>query len=79
MTLTHTDYDQMFGKNFTVYGESKMIEVQTNYKLTLSEEQMRQLFNLLGRDKELLSINSGYDELRTVYNEIKVIFNSGIR
>ena len=79
MTLTHTDYDQMFGKNLTVYGESKMIEVQTNYKLTLSEEQMRQLFNLLGRDKELLSINSGYDELRTVYNEIKVIFNSGIR
>lgn len=79
MTLTHTDYDQMFGKNLTVYGESKMIQVERNYKLTLSEEQMRQLFNLLGRDKELLSINSGYDELRTVYNELKEIFNSGIR
>jgi len=79
MTLTHTDYDRMFGKNLTVYGESKMIEVQRNYKLTLSEEQMRQLFNLLGRDKELLSINSGYDELRTVYNELKKIFDSGIR
>jgi hypothetical protein len=31
------------------------------------------------RDKELLSINSGYDELRTVYNELKKIFDSGIR
>lgn len=73
------DWERMYGKTPTVYGESKMIEVQTNYKLTLSEEQLRQLFNLLGRDKELLSINSGYDELRTVYNEINVIFNSGIR
>lgn len=57
----------------------KMIEVQRNYKLTLSEEQMRQLFNLLGRDKELLCTNSGYDELRTVYNELRELFDSGIR
>jgi hypothetical protein len=56
-----------------------MIEVQRNYKLTLSEEQMRQLFNLLGRDKELLCTNSGYDELRTVYNELRELFDSGIR
>jgi hypothetical protein len=57
----------------------KMIEVQRNYKLTLSEEQMRQLFNLLGRDKELLCTNSWYDELRTVYNELRELFDSGIR
>ena len=56
-----------------------MIEVQNNYKLTLSEEQMRQLFNLLGQNKDLLCINSGYDELRTVHHELKKIFNSGIR
>jgi hypothetical protein len=57
----------------------KMIEIQRNYKLTLSEEQMRQLFNLLGQNKDLLTVNSGYDELRTVYNELKKIFDSGIR
>jgi hypothetical protein len=57
----------------------KMIEIQRNYKLTLSEEQMRQLFNLLGQNKDLLSINSGYDELRTVYNEVKKIFDTEIR
>jgi hypothetical protein len=56
-----------------------MIEIQRNYKLTLSEEQMRQLFNLLGQNKDLLSINSGYDELRTVYNEVKKIFDTEIR
>lgn len=57
---------------------TKMIEIQTNYKLTLSEEQLRQLFNLLGHNKDLLTINSGYDELRTVHNELKKIFG-GIR
>jgi hypothetical protein len=56
-----------------------MIEIQTNYKLTLSEEQLRQLFNLLGHNKDLLTINSGYDELRTVHNELKKIFASGVR
>jgi len=58
---------------------TKMIEIQKNYKLTLSEEQLRQLFNLLGHNKDLLSINGGYDELRTVHNELKKIFDSGVR
>jgi hypothetical protein len=56
-----------------------MIEIQTNYKLTLSEEQLRQLFSLLGHNKDLLTINSGYDELRTVHYELKKIFDSGVR
>jgi hypothetical protein len=56
-----------------------MIEIQKNYKLTLTEEQVRQLFNFLGRDKEMLTISSGYDELRTVYNELRKIFDTGIR
>jgi hypothetical protein len=56
-----------------------MIEIQTNYKLTLSEEQLRQLFNLLGQNKDLLTINNGYGELRTVHNELKKILDSGVR
>jgi len=73
------DWERMYGKTPTVYGESKMIEIQTNYKLTLSEEQLRQLFNLLGHNKDLLTINNGYDELRTVHNELKKIFDSRVR
>lgn len=73
------DWERMYGKTPTVYGETKMIEIQTNYKLTLTEEQLRQLFNLLGHNKDLLTINSGYDELRTVHNELKKIFASGVR
>jgi uncharacterized protein YpuA (DUF1002 family) len=56
-----------------------MIEIQTNYKLTLTEEQLGQLFNLLGHNKDLLTINGGYDELRTVHYELKKIFDSGVR
>lgn len=29
MTLSHTVYyDELFGKNFTVYGETQMIEIE---------------------------------------------------
>jgi len=58
---------------------TEMIEIQTNYKLTLSEEQLRQLFNLLEQNKDLLAMNSGYDELRTVHYELKKIFDSRVR
>jgi hypothetical protein len=52
MTLSHTVYyDQLFGKNLTVYGESKMTErperkkwsETRNHELTLEE-----LFQLIG-------------------------------
>ena len=56
-----------------------MIEVQKQYKLTLTEDQARQLHSMLKSNKELLDIGSGYDELRPIYNELKKLFDTGVR
>jgi hypothetical protein len=55
-----------------------MIEIQKNYKLTLTEVESRQLYNLLRTEKDCggLNINS---ELRPLYNELKLLFDTGIR
>ena len=58
-----------------------MIELSRNYKITLSEEQARQLFNLLQMEKSRdgLAINGQYSDLRELCDELKSIFNAGIR
>jgi hypothetical protein len=58
-----------------------MIEIEKHYKLTLSEEQGRQLHLLLQDAKDLgeLHINGRFPELRPLYNELKELFDSGIR
>jgi hypothetical protein len=78
MTLTHTDWDQLFGKNFTVYGENKMIEVKKSYVLELSETQAKELYQLLQteRDRGCLTHDK---ELVLVYHELKKLFDTGIR
>lgn len=58
-----------------------MIEIQKNYRVTLTEEQARQLFNLLQmeKSKDSLTINGQYSDLRELCDELKLIFNGGIR
>ena len=56
-----------------------MIEITKNYKLTLTEDQARELHSMLKANKELLDIGSGYDELRPLYRELKELFDNGIR
>jgi hypothetical protein len=56
----------------------KMIEIQRNYKLTLSEDQAQQLYRLLQSTKEF-SYGERYDELGFLHDELKKIFDSGIR
>ena len=56
-----------------------MIEITKNYKLTLTEDQARQLHSMLKSNKELLDIGSGYDELRPLYRELKELFDTGVR
>jgi len=54
-----------------------MIEIQKNYKLTLTEQQAQELYELLRFEK-----NNSYlipEELMLVYNELKKLFDSGIR
>jgi hypothetical protein len=52
----------------------KMIEVQKNYKLTLTEQQAKELYWIL-KDVNLDVDN----ELKLVYHELKKLFDSGIR
>jgi hypothetical protein len=56
-----------------------MIETKKSYVVELSEQQARQLYFMLQSNIELLTIGSGYDELRPLYNELKKIFDSGVR
>ena len=51
-----------------------MIEIQKNYKLTLTEEQAKELYWIL-RDVKLETDNT----LKLVYHELKKLFDSGIR
>ena len=56
----------------------KMIEIQKNYKITLTEEQAQQLYRLLQSSKEF-SYGERYDELGFLHDELKKLFDIGIR
>jgi uncharacterized protein YpuA (DUF1002 family) len=58
-----------------------MIETSKNYKITLDEKQARQLYQLLldTKDTGNLKFDGRFDELRPLYEELKPIFDSGIR
>jgi len=58
-----------------------MIEVQKQYKLTLTEDQARQLYDLLRTEKDCggLGIDGRLSDLRTTYNELRTLFDTGIR
>ena len=75
MTIDYTANDQLFGKNLTVYGETKMIEIQKNYKLTLSEQQAQELYRLLQTEKDSGCLTPD-KELKLVYHELKNIFDT---
>ena len=78
MTINHTANDRLFGKNLTVYGESKMIEVKKSYVVELTENQAQQLYRLLQSTKEF-SYGERFDELGFLHDELKKLFDSGIR
>ena len=55
-----------------------MIEIQNNYKLTLTEQQAKELYFMLKNAKDGAYLTHN-DELMLVYNELKNIFGTGIR
>jgi uncharacterized protein YpuA (DUF1002 family) len=55
-----------------------MIEIQKNYKFTLTEEQAQQLYRLLQSTKEF-SYGERFDELGFLHDELKKLFDTGIR
>ena len=78
MTLNASYWDQLFGKNFTVYGESKMIEVKKSYVVELTENQAKELYQLLRTERDSGCLTPD-KELVLVYHELKQLFDSGIR
>jgi hypothetical protein len=55
-----------------------MIEIQKNYKLTLTEQQAKELYELLrfAKDGSYLTHDK---ELMLVYHQLQNLFASGIR
>ena len=58
-----------------------MIEIQKNYKLTITEQQAKELYQLLldTKDTGNLKYDGRYVELRLLYDELKELFETGIR
>jgi hypothetical protein len=58
-----------------------MIEKQISYKIEFTEDQARQLYNLLqsAKQQDQFSYGGLYDDLRELHNELKKLFDSGIR
>ena len=58
-----------------------MIEIKKSYVVELQEEQARQLYNLLFYTKDTgdLKYDGRYVELRPLYEELKNLFDTGIR
>ena len=56
-----------------------MIETQTTYKLTLTEEHVRQLYHLLQIEESYGRLYStrGYSKLSDILDELRPIFNHG--
>ena len=55
-----------------------MIEIQKNYKLTLTENQAQELYGLLRTEKDSGCLTVDKD-LVLLYNELKNLFDIGIR
>jgi uncharacterized protein YpuA (DUF1002 family) len=55
-----------------------MIQVEKNYKITLTEDQAQQLYRLLQSSKEF-SYGERFDELKFLHDELKKLFDTGIR
>jgi hypothetical protein len=55
-----------------------MIEIQKNYKITFTEQQARELYELLRTEKESGCLTIDKD-LLLVYNELKDTLKIGIR
>jgi len=56
----------------------KMIQVKKSYVLELTEDQARELYVLLRNEKDNWIVAPG-KELVLVYNELRELFDSGIR
>jgi plasmid replication initiation protein len=76
MSLDESDWERMYGKTPTVYGETKMIKISKTYHLALTEEQSKELYQLLKTEKDSGCLTPD-KELKLVYHELKNLFDTG--
>jgi uncharacterized protein (DUF697 family) len=55
-----------------------MIEIKKSYVLELTEDQAKELYQLLQTEKDIGRLTRD-KELKLVYHELKNLFDSGIR
>jgi hypothetical protein len=67
-------WDSMFGKNPTVYNKSTMITKRINYTIEFTEQQLKELYDLLKLSKDSGRIQTE-SELNRLYNDIHAHFN----
>jgi hypothetical protein len=67
-------WDSMFGKNPTVYNKSTMITKRINCTIECTEQQLKELYDLLklSKDSGRIKTESGLNRL---YNDIHAHFN----
>jgi len=75
--MDESDWSRMYGKKSTAYEGTKMIEVKKSYVLELSEQQARELYQLLRTEKDSGCLTPD-KELKLVYHELKDLFDTGI-
>ena len=68
----------LFHKSKILQEEIEMIEIQKNYKITLTEQQAKELYEFLRGAKDCGHLSTDRD-LVLVYHELKKLFDAGIR
>ena len=71
-------WDDFLTSLFQIIIGVKMIEIQKNYKLTLTEGQAQELYGLLKLQKGSGRLTTDH-ELVLVYDELKNLFDTGMR
>ena len=71
-------WDDFLTSLFQIIIGVKMIEIQKNYKLTLTEEQAQELYQFLRTEKSFGRLGVDKD-LKLIYDELEELFETGIR
>jgi hypothetical protein len=56
-----------------------MIQIKKSYVVELTEDQAQQLYRLLQSSSKEFSYGERFDELRFLHDELKKLFDTGIR
>jgi uncharacterized protein YqgQ len=58
---------------------TQMIQIKKSYVIEFTEDQAQQLYRLLQLSSKEFSYGERFDELRFLHDELKKLFDTGIR